>query len=295
MENNRKADVGVIGGTGVYGLEELELIETVHIKTPWGYPSDEINICRYTDSGKELKIAFLPRHGRGHFIPPSKIPQKANMAAMKILGVDEIVAFSAVGSLRTQIEPGHFVLPDQIIDRTRQRDATYFNESIVAHVSFGDPFSKEHADLLNEAGNNLGLTMHKDKTLICMEGPQFSTRAESKLYRSWGADIINMSVLPEAKLARELEICYQMVCMSTDYDSWREEDTAVDTDNIMKVVKKNSSNAQELLRAMLPLWLKKYPISSNIKSSMQFSIITSKEKRNEQEVEKLKIILPKYF
>ncbi|MCB1199218.1 MAG: S-methyl-5'-thioadenosine phosphorylase [Leptospiraceae bacterium] len=293
--STKKADVAVIGGTGVYALEELQVIEKLKPETEWGYPSDEITIVSYPHEKKNLKIAFLPRHGKGHRIPPTTIPQKANMAALKQLGVDEIIAFSAVGSLQEHIAPGHFAIPAQIIDRTRFREDTYFNGGIVAHVSFGDPFSIELAEMIEPALKELNLEFHKAVTLICMEGPQFSTRAESRLYRSWGADIINMSVLPEAKLARELEMCYQMICMSTDYDSWRETSEAVNADEIMQVVKKNSQNAQKLLRAILPHWAKVHPLSSPIKEAMKFGIITGPDAQPEAEKKKLHSVLPQYF
>ncbi len=291
----KKAEIGVIGGTGVYALEGLEIIEKIYPDTPWGKPSDEITIAAYTNGEKTLRIAFLPRHGKGHFITPSNIPQKANLAALKMLGVEEIIAFSAVGSLKEEIAPGHFVLPTQIIDRTRHRQDTYFDGSIVAHVSLADPFSKGLADILAESARVSGVTLHREETLICMEGPSFSTRAESKLYKSWGAGIINMSVLPEARLARELEMCYQMVCMSTDYDAWREEEEAVEVDSVMAVVKTNSGKAQEILRNALPLLAQKHPLPGPAKKALSFGIMTNPEKQKPEDREKMKQVLPHYF
>ncbi len=287
----KKATVGVIGGTGVYAVEGMKIIETIHPQTPWGLPSDEITIAEYAG----LKIAFLPRHGKGHFITPSNIPARANIAALKMLGVEEIIAFSAVGSLKEEIAPGHFVLPEQIIDRTRHRPDTFYDEGIVVHVSFGDPFSQALANVVAEAVGGMELTLHRGETLICMEGPTFSTRAESKLYKSWGAGIINMSVLPEAKLAREVEIAYQMICMSTDYDSWREHSGAVDADEIMAVVRKNSATAQEVLRRTLALLAQKHPLQCPSKSAVQFGIITAPEKRPPAVRDKLNQLLPGYF
>jgi len=286
-----RADIGIIGGTGVYGVEGMTILDKVRVKTPWGYPSDEITLASF----ENLTLAFLPRHGKGHFIPPTKIPAHANVAALKLLGCEAVIAFSAVGSLKEEIPPGDFVLPNQIIDRTRHRRDTYFDEGIVVHVSFGDPMDDILAGILAEAIRKLSLPLHEKETLICMEGPQFSTRAESKLYKSWGAGIINMSVLPEAKLARELELPYQMICMATDYDSWREHDHAVTADEIMAVVKKNSENAQRVLRAAMPGLMAHKGKLSHLKGSVKFGIITAPEKRDAKLKKKYNTVLPGYF
>lgn len=295
MKIRQLADIGIIGGTGVYGVEGLEITGQLYPKTPWGYPSDKITLARYRENGRALTLAFLPRHGKGHFIPPSKIPAHANIAALKLIGCEAIIAFSAVGSLKEEIAPGHFVLPNQIIDRTRHRRDTYFDEGIVVHVSFGDPMDAGLAAILAEAIRGLGLPLHENETLVCMEGPQFSTRAESRLYKSWGAGIINMSVLPEAKLARELELPYQMVCMATDYDSWREQSHAVTADEIMAVVKRNSDNAQRVLKAALPLLAAKKGSLNNLKGSVRFGIITAPEKRPAHLRKKYNTVLPDTF
>ena len=282
--------IGVIGGSGLYDLDGLRVIEEVTPKTPWGKPSDSILIGEY--AGK--KLAFLPRHGREHFLTPHEVPVRANIAALKMLGVEEIVAFSAVGSLREEIPPRDLILPHQIIDRTKGiRPATFFENGIVAHATFGDPFSKHLADILYEQRAVLGsVTLHRDKTLVCMEGPAFSTRAESNMYRQLGGDIINMSVLPEAKLARELEISYQMVCMSTDYDSWKIEEEAVTTEEIIRVLGDNAASAKKLLAAAIPhLAVKPNPL----KGTMKFAVITAPEKRNPETVKKLNEVLPGYF
>lgn len=289
------ADIGIIGGTGVYSVEGMRVIDRVRIKTPWGYPSDAITLASYEENGKVLKLAFLPRHGKGHFIPPTKIPAHANIAALKLLGCEAVIAFSAVGSLKEEIAPGHFVLPDQIIDRTRHRRDTYFDEGIVVHVSFGDPMDAGLSAILAQAMRSLNLPLHDKETLVCMEGPQFSTRAESKLYKSWGAGIINMSVLPEAKLARELELPYQMVCMATDYDSWREHDHAVTADEIMAVVRKNSENAQRVLKAALPLLVAKKGSLNNLRGTVKFGIITAPEMRPAHLRKKYNSVLPGTF
>ena len=200
-----QVQIGVIGGSGLYDLDGLKVTEEVFPDTPWGKPSDKIVVGEF--AGKT--VAFLPRHGRGHFYPPHQVPWRANLAALKMLGAEEIIAFSAVGSLREEIPPRDFILPSQIIDRTKSlRPSTYFEDGIVVHAMFGDPFSDYLADAVFAQKGVLdgGVTLHRDKTLVCMEGPAFSTRAESNMYRQLGGDIINMSVIPESKLARELEM-----------------------------------------------------------------------------------------
>lgn len=281
--------IGIIGGTGLYSLDGMEILKEVNPETPWGKPSDSITIGRY--KGKE--IAFLPRHGRGHFLNPSELPNQANICALKQLGVEEIVAFSSVGSLRAEIAPRDFVLPSQVIDRTKSRHATFFENGVVAHAPFADPFSSNLAGRIAQAAEGIGMKLHKDKTLICMEGPLFSTRAESHMYRSWGADIINMTVLPEAKLAREAEIAYQMVCMSTDYDCWKEDEEHVTVEMVIQNLTKNAEKAKSLLSAMIPMLGNGDDLS--LKGSTKFSLITSPEKRNPEQVKKLQAMFPEYF
>ncbi|MCB1306566.1 MAG: S-methyl-5'-thioadenosine phosphorylase [Leptospiraceae bacterium] len=282
--------IGVIGGSGLYDLDGLEVEGEVFPDTPWGKPSDSLVIGRY--AGK--KLAFLPRHGRGHFLAPHQVPVRANIAALKMLGVEEIVAFSAVGSLREEIAPRDFVLPSQIIDRTKGiRPFTFFEDGLVVHAQFGDPFADHLADIIYEQRGALeGVRMHRNKTLVCMEGPIFSTRAESNMYRAWGADIINMSVLPEAKLARELEISYQMICMSTDYDSWKVEEEAVTAEFIIGNLTANATNGKKLLAAIIP-HLDTRP--NPLKGTMRNSVITAPDKRNPETVKKLHQVLPDYF
>ena len=293
--NTIKASIGVIGGTGVYTVDNKEPIAVVNPETDWGFPSDEIKIFEFERHGKSINVAFLPRHGMGHFHAPSKVPQKANLAALKMLGVEEIIAFSAVGSLKEEIEPRHFVLPSQIIDRTRHREDTFFNEGIVMHASFGDPFSAELSNVCSRALKKLGVPFHEEQTLIVMEGPLFSTRAESKLYRSWGAGIINMTTIPEAKLARELEISYQVICMSTDYDSWRESEESVTAEQIMAVIKDNSQNAQKVLNAVLEELIEVHPVECPAKTAVRYSVITAPDKRPAAVSEKMKRLLPDIF
>ena len=210
--------VGVIGGSGLYEMEGLEAVQTVSVTTPFGDPSDSFIVGRL----EGVKIAFLPRHGKGHRIQPSSLNFRANIFGMKKLGVQWIIGVSAVGSMKESIHPGDMVIPNQFIDQTKGRPSTFFSDGIVGHVSFADPVCPVLGSILQEAGKEVGATIHKNGTYLCIEGPQFSTRAESKLYRTWGVDIIGMTNLPEAKLAREAEICYSTIAFATDYDCWHE-------------------------------------------------------------------------
>jgi 5'-methylthioadenosine phosphorylase len=284
-----KIKIGIIGGTGLYELEGMDIVEEIYPDTPWGKPSDKITIGKF----KGKLLAFLPRHGRGHFLLPSEIPNLANIAALKHLGVEEIVAFSSVGSLREEIAPLDFVLPSQIIDRTKSREFTFFGNGIVVHATFGDPFSKSLATRIEKVAQTIGLKLHTNKTLVCMEGPLFSTRAESKMYRAWGADIINMSVLPEAKLAREAEIAYQMVCMSTDYDSWKEHEEAVTVEVVIANLQQNGVNAKKLLAELIPFLGNGEDLS--LQGSIKFSVVTSKEKLNSKKLQDLEYLFGKNF
>ncbi|OAQ25349.1 Methylthioadenosine phosphorylase [Linnemannia elongata AG-77] len=289
--------IAVIGGSGLYNLEGLTHVTEVHPDTPWGKPSDAITIAK-TASG--LHIAFLARHGRGHYLTPSEVPARANIAALKALGVEAIIAFSAVGSLREELKPRDFVLPSQIIDRTKGiRPSTFFEDGLVAHAMFADPFSAVLEQVIwDQRGVIEGGDFHRQKTLICMEGPQFSTRAESHMYRSFGADLINMSVLPEAKLAREAEIAYQMICMSTDYDCWKEHEVAVTVEAVVANFKANSNNAQRLLAAILPGLedvVENGKTLEGLKGSMRFACMTAPERRSKEAVEKLEFLLPGYY
>ncbi|MCZ8341681.1 MAG: S-methyl-5'-thioadenosine phosphorylase [Leptospira sp.] len=286
---SKSVKIGVIGGTGLYSIDGMEILEEVYPDTPWGKPSDKITIGRF--KGKE--IAFLPRHGKGHFLNPSEVPVRANIAALKALGVEEIIAFSSVGSLREEIAPRDFVIPSQIIDRTKSRPATFFENGMVAHAPFADPFSFGLAKKVEKAASSIELKIHTNKTLVCMEGPLFSTRAESHMYRSWGADIINMTVLPEAKLAREAEILYQMVCMSTDYDCWKEDEEHVTLEMVLQNLGQNAETAKRLLSALVD----HLGVSddTSLVGSTKFSLVTSEEKRNPEQIQKLKYLFPTYF
>lgn len=279
--------LAVIGGSGLYEMEDMKVEREVHPETPWGKPSDSIIIGNLDG----ILVAFLARHGKGHFLNPSEIPVRANIAALKSMGVEHILSFSAVGSLREEIAPEHFVLPSQIIDRTKGiRPSTFFENGAVAHAMFGDPFSESISSIVEKhASASLDVPLHKNKTLVCMEGPAFSTRAESVMYRSWGADIINMSVLPESKLAREAEINYQMVCMSTDYDSWREEEESVTVEEILGYLKSNADRAKKLARACIPDLAK---LENPVKGTMQHGIITAPDKRGQESMKRLQYLFP---
>jgi len=241
------ARTGIIGGSGLYELDGLEVLDRLSIDTPFGPPSDELLLARL--HGQE--IVFLPRHGRGHRLPPHQINYRANIYALKLAGVTRILSVSAVGSLRLEIPPGDFVLVDQFVDRTHGRSSTFFDGPVVAHVSMADPVCPGMRASLLSAAQASGISMHPAGTYIAMQGPQFSSRAESNLYRSWGMDIIGMTNMPEAKLAREAEICYSTVAMSTDYDCWHEEEDAVSVTSVIEVMHANVDKAKRLLDSWL--------------------------------------------
>src|SRR5580692_9679860 len=240
-----KAEIGIIGGSGLYAMPGLENVREERVSTPFGEPSDAFILGELEGRG----VAFLARHGRGHRILPSELNFRANIFAMKMLGVERILSVSAVGSLKEEHKPTDFVIPDQFIDRTFARDATFFGQGIVAHVGFGDPVCSVVAKAFADACAQVGVVGKLGGTYICMEGSQFSTRAESNLYRSWGADVIGMTNLQEAKLAREAEICYATVAMVTDYDCWREGHDGVTIEEIVAVLHKNAENACKVVKA----------------------------------------------
>lgn len=239
-----KAKIGIIGGSGLYSMPGFELQEEVVIETPFGAPSDAYMVGKL--AGKD--VAFLPRHGRGHRLSPSELNYRANIYGLKSLGVEWILSLSAVGSLKKEHRPLDFVIPDQFFDRTLGRISTFFGDGLVAHVSFADPVCDELAEVVHASCGELGITARKGGTYLCMEGPAFSTKAESNLYRSWGMDVIGMTNLQEAKLAREAELCYVTVAMVTDYDCWHEEHDAVTVADIIANLTKNAANATKLVQ-----------------------------------------------
>lgn len=234
---------GIIGGSGLYAIDGIEIIDHLQMDTPFGPPSDDLILARFHDQ----EVVFLPRHHSSHSIPPHNINYRANIYAMKLAGVKRIISISAVGSLRESIAPGDFVVVDQFVDRTRDRHATFFDGPVVAHVSMADPVCSTLHHQLMSACNQAEINTHSSGTYLVMQGPQFSTRAESELYRSWGMDVIGMTNMPEAKLAREAEICYATVAMSTDYDCWHEEEENVSVASVVEVMRSNTEKAQKML------------------------------------------------
>jgi len=283
-----QAKIGVIGGTGLYEIEGLTDIEEVNLDTPFGKPSDSIIIGRLGGVG----IAFLPRHGKGHQIMPTELPSRANIYALKSLGVEHIISSNSCGSFRHELKPGDLVIPDQIIDRTRNRLSTFFGGGITAHIPFADPFCPTLGQILFKSAKEVGVSVHPKGTFVAMEGPAFSTRAESRLYRSWGADIICMTVLPEAKLAREAEICYASIALVTDYDSWHERIEPVKADVILKTMGQNVENAKRIIKFAVKQIPKKRDCECS--SALETAFVTARELMPPEQKEKLKLIIGKY-
>ncbi len=239
-----KAQIGIIGGSGLYRMEGLSDVLEISVETPFGMPSD--NFILGTLEG--VRVAFLARHGRGHRLLPTELPYRANIYALKLLGVEWIISASAVGSLQEQYAPTDIVIPDQFFDRTRGRASTFFGEGVVGHITFAHPVCSDLSGILAQSCEAAGVKVHKGGTYLCMEGPAFSTLAESRLYRSWGMDVIGMTNLQEAKLAREAEICYATLALVTDYDCWHPDHDAVTVDMVIEFLNKNSANAQKVIR-----------------------------------------------
>ncbi|WGT51665.1 S-methyl-5'-thioadenosine phosphorylase [Thioclava nitratireducens] len=279
--------IGVIGGSGVYQINGLEGAEWVTVETPFGAPSDQV----LTGSLDGVKMAFLPRHGRGHVETPTTVPYRANIAAMKQLGVTDLVAVSAVGSLKEAYAPGDFLIVDQYIDRTFAREKTFFGPGMVGHVSVAHPVCAELSTACAEAARKTGVTVHEGGTYVAMEGPQFSTKAESELYRQWGADVIGMTGMPEAKLAREAELHYACVAMITDYDCWHPDHDAVDVAQVVAVAMKNADKARALVAA-LPGLLKGTAgdCATGCTRALDSAIMTAPDKRDPEMTRKLKTI-----
>ena len=242
-----KARLAVIGGSGLYSMEGVRPLEEMEVPTPWGLPSDRVTIAEVAGEA----VAFLPRHGRGHRYLPSEVPSLANIWALKSLGVEQILSLSAVGSLSDRYAPGDFVVCDELVDRTTRKPCTYFGQGIVGHVSFADPFCPGIRSALLTVLSSDGHPHHTSGTYVCMEGPAFSSRAESHLHRSWRAELIGMTAVPEAKLAREAEICYATLAMITDYDCWRPNEEGVSVEMVVETLKKNTSAAQRMLPAIV--------------------------------------------
>ncbi|MBI4284850.1 MAG: S-methyl-5'-thioadenosine phosphorylase [Chloroflexi bacterium] len=284
-----QARIGVIGGTGLYHIEGLTDIVEVGIPTPFGKPSDVFVIGKLDGVG----IAFLPRHGRGHRIMPTELPSRANIYAFKTLGVEHIIAINSAGSFREEIRPGSLVIPDQVIDRTRGRASTFFGEGIVAHVSFAEPFCPALSQLLYVAAKESGAVVRQGGTFVVMEGPAFSTRAESNLYRSWGADIIGMTVLPEAKLAREAEICYATVATVSDYDCWMAREAPVTADVIIECLRQNIDMAKKIIKLAVSRIPAKRECSCG--TALRTAIVTDPKVMPLEQKRKLDVLIGKYL
>jgi len=284
-----EATIGVLGGSGLYNMEGLTDMVTVEVDTPFGKPSDQFIIG--TLEGK--RVAFLPRHGRGHRISPSELNFRGNIMAMKMLGVKWIICVSAVGSMREEIVPGHMVVPDQFFDRTKGRPSTFFSDGIVGHITFADPVCPDLSDFLVEACRKTGSTVHQGGTYICIEGPQFSTRAESNIYRQWGVDIIGMTNIPEAKLAREAEVCYATLAMATDYDCWHESEEDVTVEQIIRILLENVKRAQAIIKEAVKLIPDER--SCRCREALKDAVITDRSAVSEEARQRLMPILGKYW
>jgi 5'-methylthioadenosine phosphorylase len=284
-----KAEIGIIGGSGLYGMPGLTMVHEVRVETPFGEPS-EVFVLGVLE-GRE--VAFLARHGKGHRILPSELNFRANIYAMKKLGVTSILSVSAVGSLKEEHKPTDFVIPDQFIDRTFARVGTFFGEGIVAHVGFGDPVCATVAKTFELACAEVGVVGKRGGTYVCMEGPQFSTRAESNLYRSWGADVIGMTNLQEAKLAREAEICYATMAMVTDYDCWREGHDDVTIEQVIAVLHQNADNAAKVVMAAVAAMPKERDCACG--SALQYAVLTDRAAIPAAAKERLGLLLGKYL
>ena len=285
------AAIGIIGGSGLYQMEGLAEVEEIVIDTPFGKPSDSFIVGRLLGE----RVAFLPRHGRGHRLLPTEIPFRANIYAMKTLGVERIISASAVGSLREELKPMDIVLPDQFFDRTRQRPSTFFGNGIAAHVTFADPVCGDLCDILEEAGRSelTGIAIHRGGAYLCMEGPAFSTRAESETYRSWGMSVIGMTNLQEAKLAREAEICYATLALVTDYDCWHPDHDSVTVEMVINYLNRNSANAQKLIAKAVER-LAGHESDCRCRRSLAHAIITARDQIAPEVKERLKAIIGKY-
>jgi 5'-methylthioadenosine phosphorylase len=284
-----QAKIGVIGGSGLYDIEGLTGIEEVNPDTPFGKPSDTITIGRLEGTG----IAFLPRHGKGHRISPTEVPYRANIYALKGLGVEWIIAVNTVGSFKQEIKPGDLVIPDQLIDRTRSRANSFFGGGLVVHIPFAEPFCPVLSQILLEAARETGASVHPKGTYVVMEGPAFSTKAESRLYRSWGADIIGMTALPEAKLAREAEICYATIAGVTDYDSWQEQSEPFTVDVILNILRQNIDTIKKIIKLAVARIPEKH--DCECATALKAAFVTAPRFMSPEQKQKLNLLISKYL
>ncbi len=288
-KNQSIIKIGVIGGSGLYEMEGLTGIKKVAVKTPFGAPSGPL----MTGTLEGHPVAFLARHGQGHKLLPSEINYRANIFGMKTLGVERIISVSAVGSMKEHIQPGHLVIPNQFYDHTRSRRSTFFGDGIVAHVSFAQPVCLDLAAHLFEAGKEIGAAIHQGGTYLCMDGPQFSTRSESLIYRSWGIDVIGMTNVTEAKLAREAEMCYSTIALATDYDCWHEEVESVSVESVIKILNQNVAISKKLIMRAIPKLGKERTCSCSV--ALKNAIITSKKGIPAKVKNRLKPLIQKYL
>ncbi len=283
--------VGVIGGSGVYDIDGLENIRWEKVESPFGAPSDDLLMGELPTEQSAQKMVFLPRHGRGHRIPPSELNFRANIDCLKRAGVTEIISLSACGSFREELAPGTFVIADQFIDRTFAREKSFFGTGLVAHVGLGHPVCSRLGEIIADAAKNLGIKCRQGGTYLAMEGPQFSTLAESELYRSWGCDVIGMTNMPEAKLAREAEMCYATVAMVTDFDCWHPDHDHVTVEAIIEVLLANADNGRALVKAAAPgLSGRAGACSAGCHTALENAIITQPAARDLKMVEKLSAV-----
>jgi 5'-methylthioadenosine phosphorylase len=285
--------IGIIGGSGLYKMESLKNVEEVNLHTPFGDPSDALIVGDLDGN----KVAFIARHGRHHHLTPSEVPYRANIHAMKQMGVEYLISASAVGSLQAEVKPLDLVLPDQFLDRTKSRASTFFGEGIVAHIAFGEPICYQLQQVLADSIDSLQLpnvTCHKGGTYVCMEGPAFSTKAESNMYRQLGGTIIGMTNLPEAKLAREAEMAYATLALSTDYDCWHPDHDSVTVEMVIANLGKNAVNAQRVIQEAVKR-ISTNPFKSVAHSALQYAIITQMEHANPETKKKLELLIGKYL
>ena len=281
--------VGIIGGSGLYNLKELDKVNNIQIDTPFGKPSSDF----LTGEVHDIPVVFIPRHGIGHVLLPTEIPFRANIWGLKKLGVTHLISVGAVGSLKEEIIPGHIVFPDQFIDLTRHRTSTFFGNGIVAHVQFGDPVCPKLSEKLVQSAQTVGASIHLRGTYICMEGPAFSSRAESMLYRSWGADVIGMTNAQEAKLAREAEMSFASIALATDYDCWHVSESEVNVDDIIKVMHENVETARRIIVETMRNLTPDFPNPQQ--DALKFALLTDKSKIPQKTRNDLDLFISKYL
>ena len=281
--------VGIIGGSGLYNLKELDKVNNIQIDTPFGKPSSDF----LTGEVHDIPVVFIPRHGIGHVLLPTEIPFRANIWGLKKLGVTHLISVGAVGSLKEEIIPGHIVFPDQFIDLTRHRTSTFFGNGIVAHVQFGDPVCPKLSEKLVQSAKTVGASIHLGGTYICMEGPAFSSRAESLLYRSWGADVIGMTNAQEAKLAREAEMSFASIALATDYDCWHVSESEVNVDDIIKVMHENVETARRIIVETMRNLTPDFPNSQQ--DALKFALLTEKSKITQKTRNDLDLFISRYL